>query len=223
MTVEEIFRFRAPDFARLAAYGFRERKGVFVYSVPLMEGQFLLTVTVSREGEVQTELLDAAFGEPYTLHLVGEAEGEFVGEVREAFFAARSEISERCFFRKVFRLEATYALLALARERYGDEPEYLWEKFPDCAVLRRKDNAKWYAAILTVERRKAGMRGEGKTELLDVRADPREVPLLVDGERIFGAWHMNKKSWIGLPLDGTLSQDEIANFLEESRFLAGEK
>ena len=37
---------------------------------------------------------------------------------------------------------------------YCDELEFLWQKFPDNAVWRRKDNKKWYGALLTVSKEK---------------------------------------------------------------------
>lgn len=39
-------------------------------------------------------------------------------------------------------------LFALAEKRYGTAPEYPWQD--DNAVLRRKDNEKWYAVVLRV-------------------------------------------------------------------------
>ncbi len=212
----DFFRDRAPDFEKLRAYGFRPEDGGLVYRTALMDGQFELAVRVSPEGEVRDLLTDCAFGEPYALHLVEEAEGEFVGRVREAYARALSEIAEACFVRSGFRGAAADALIAYAREHYGEEPEYLWEKFPHYAVLRRGDNRKWYAAILTVERGKVGMAGEGMAEIADVRADPQEILNLVDGKRIFPGWHMNKKHWIALPLDGSLPQRSSSRGLKRA-------
>ena len=42
------------------------------------------------------------------------------------------------------------------KEQYGTEPEYLWKKDPDSAVLRHK-NGKWYAIIMAVEKKTLGL------------------------------------------------------------------
>ena len=42
------------------------------------------------------------------------------------------------------------------KEQYGTEPEYLWKKDPDSAVLRHK-NGKWYAIIMVVEKKILGL------------------------------------------------------------------
>lgn len=220
--VEEVFGGRRPIPERLTRFGFQMEGDAYVYRAPIFQGQFELTVNVIG-ADVRTELKDIATDEPYVLHLVESAAGEFVGRVRAEYRRALETIADACFERSVFAQDMTRRLISLVRERYGDEPEYLWEKFPDNAVFRRKDNAKWYGAILTVERRKLGLKGGGKVEVLDVRAEPDEVPLLVDGVRIFGGWHMNKKHWISLPLDGSVSMDEVLERLEESHFIAGER
>lgn len=219
----DLFLYKSPAPERLLAYGFSENAKGFSYCKEIFDGQFSLMVSVGRDGNVRTELLDKLTEEPYTLHLVEGAAGEFVGRVREEYFAVLREISERCFVREVFREPFAKQLISDVLERNGEDLEFLWERFPDAAVWRRKDNAKWYAVLMIVARKKLGMEGEGKMEISVVRADPREVELLIDGKRIFPAYHMNKKHWIALPLDGTLPYEELLERIEESRFLAGKK
>ena len=219
----EPFKNRKADFEKLRACGFTESAEGFSWRTELLGGEFLLTVTVSRTGEVQTELADRDFGEPYTLHLVEDAVGSFVGKVREEYDRVLAAIAEHCFEPAVFGEKQTNALIEHVREKYGTEPEYLWEKFPDNAVLRRADNGKWYGAILTTERKKLSLEGGGKAEILDIRCDPAVIPAIVDGKRILSGWHMNKKHWISVPLDGTLPFGEICELLEESYHLAGKK
>lgn len=215
----DFFKFKAPDFDKLKLYGFQEN-GDWEYRKDILEGQFLLTVCISKNGQVKTELTDTLTGEPYTLHLVEDAAGAFVGSVREAYSAVLEDIAARCFDTQIFKSGQTHALIAHVREKYGDEPEYLWEKFPDNAVFRRGNTGKWYGIIMTVQRKKLGLEGEGDVEVLDMRMDPTELALLVDGKRYFPGWHMNKKHWFTVPLDGTLPTDELYELLEGSWQLA---
>lgn len=219
--IEEIFRLRSPDFAKLRAFGFFEEGEKWVYRTEIFDGQFLLSVRISKEGKIETLLLDKLTGEPYSLHLVEEAQGVFVGRVRMEFEAALSKIAQDCFRKKWFESEQAGSLIAYAKEFYGEEPEFLWEKFPDHAILRRKDNRKWYGGIFTAERKKVGLKGEGKIEILDVRAVPEEIPSLIDREKIFPGWHMNKKHWITLPLNGNSTLPELTERLAISREIAG--
>ena len=53
------------------------------------------------------------------------------------------------------------------KEQYGTEPEYLWKKDPDSAVLRHK-SGKWYAIIMAVEKKTLGLEEDGKIDILDM-------------------------------------------------------
>lgn len=218
--MNDFFKNKSPKYERLLPFGFQTENRSYVFRTEIMEGQFLLSVKIDGGGEVRTELIDTMTDEPYTLHLVEEASGAFVGEVREAYAKVLNEIAEKCFETFVFREAQTRDFLDRVCEKYGDSPEYLWDKFPDNAVLRRRDTGKWYGIVMTVERKKLGLEGSEKVEILDVRADPQEIAFLVDGKRYFPAWHMNKKNWITVLLDGTLSMDELLELVEGSWHLA---
>jgi len=41
-------------------------------------------------------------------------------------------------------------VIAYAQDRYGAEPEYLWEKAPTGFVLRHQSNRKWFAVSMDV-------------------------------------------------------------------------
>lgn len=51
----------------------------------------------------------------------------------------------------------------------------MWKKFPDNTVVRRKDNKKWYAAILTVSRRKLGFDSNEMVEILDLKMTSEDI------------------------------------------------
>lgn len=221
--IQRIFRHRKINFSKLAAYGFVQIDGKFVYRTPIIGNQMRLTVCVDSQGDITTEVLDSDTDEPYTLFLAADAVGEFVGSVRCAYENALEDIAAKCAERQVFKSPTTHALFSYVLQKYGDEPEYLWEKSPDCAVIRRKDNAKWYCAVLTVRAEKIGLAGEGTAEIIDVRCDPEELAKLIDNRRYFAGYHMNKKHWLTMPLDGTVPIEEICSRLDESYSLAAKK
>ena len=219
---EDVFRFKTPNPQKCKLYGFREEDGALLYETEILDGQFLLRVEIAG-GAVKTSLTDTATGEPYTLHLVEEAAGAFVGSVREAYTAKLAEIALRCCDFEIFRAPQTKRLIAHIAEVYGDAPEYLWEKFPDNAAVRRRDNGKWYAAILTAERKKLGLAGEGKAEILDVRMPPAELDAVADGKKYLRGYHMNKKHWATVVLDDTLPDGEVFGRVANSYALAAKE
>ena len=214
------------DFEKLFSQGEANRDKLLKNGfIPLEKGyyresrllSFLLRVTVTEKGKVNAELFDPEADAPYTLHLVEGAEGSFVGEVRRAYADALFKIAETCFDRAVFRSRYAVKLLEYAEEKYGETCEYLWEKFPDNGVLRRADNRKWYAAILTVAGNKVGLSTDERVEIVDLRAEEGEVQRLINGSGFAPAWHMNKKSWITVYLNGMVEFSEITELLDRSR------
>lgn len=124
---------------------------------------------------------------------------------------------------EIFRSEETLRTIRHIRASWGGEPEFLWEKFPDYAVFRRQDNAKWYAVILTVQSGKLGLADEGRTEILDIRADAETMARSLDFEHYFPGYHMNKRTWLTVRLDGSVPFGEIAPLIARSYELAGKK
>ena len=220
--LQQILSDRRADPEKLKTYGFRETDGAYLYEQPILDGAFTLRVRVRADG-ADACLIDAATDEPYTLFLVEDAQGSFIGEVRAAYCDALSAVAEACFAKTVFQSGYSESVIEYARNTYGDELEFLWEKFPKNAILRRRDNRKWYAALLTVSRSKLGAFPDEEIEVLDLRAAPEAIPDMVDGKRVFAGYHMNKKHWITLPLDGTLPAEEICAMLDTSYALAKRK
>lgn len=213
--IRSVFKFKRADADKLKSYGFARQGENLVYRTLICD-TMRLTVAVDKDGSVTTEVWDTETEEPYTLFLVDGAAGEFVGRVREEYAKVLEDIADKCFETQIFKCEYTAKIIEYARKTYGDEVEYLWEKFPDNAVLRRKDTKKWYAAILTVPYSKFGIEREGTVEVIDMRMDPDELERTVDNRTYFRGWHMNKKRWVTMLLDGSAPLEEIIQRLNES-------
>lgn len=217
---ESIFKYKRAVLSRLPGYGFAMEEDGYVYRTQICDNQMRLTVRINVRGELRTEVSDTETGEPYTLFLVDGAVGEFVGKVRSDYTQALENIAEECFETEVFKGAHTAPLIEYVRERYGDVLEFLWENTPDCAIWRRKDNRKWYAVILTVKYIKLGIEREGTVEIIDMRMDPAELENAVDGVTHFRGYHMNKKHWVTMLLDGSAPYGELLRRLNESYALA---
>lgn len=217
---EVTFKNRKLNREKLLSFGFEMADKVYAYHTDLVDGQMKLTVQIAADGKIYTLVTDNSSGEEYVLHRVTGAAGSFVGRVRTEYEAVLEEISQKCFDAEVFKSEQAKEVIAYVREKYGDELEYLWQKFPDNAVVRRKDNKKWYAAILTVSRRKIGFDSDETAEILDLRLNPEEMESTVDNIKYFPGYHMNKKHWITVCLDGTVPTEEIFARIDNSYKLA---
>ncbi len=101
------------------------------------------------------------------------------------------------------------SVLKYVREKYGTEPEYLWVKYPDYAVLRHSDSGKWYAVIMNVQKSKLGLSGSENVEIINVKADRLMLGSLIMRDGIMPGYHQNKENWISVLLDGTVNKEEI--------------
>lgn len=100
-------------------------------------------------------------------------------------------------------------------EQYGTEPEYLWEKYPNFAVLRN-NAGKWYAIVMNIPAGKLGLPGEHTVNVVNVKCDPMLIGSLRMKEGFYPAYHMNKEQWISIALDGAVSDSEIQTLIDIS-------
>ncbi len=107
-------------------------------------------------------------------------------------------------------------IFAYAQERYGSRPEYLWKRDPTSAILRNSRNRKWYAVFMQVSRDRLGLEGTKTVDVMNVKADPERIALLAQANGFRPGYHMNKKFWLSLLLDGSVSPETALDFLDES-------
>ena len=120
-----------------------------------------------------------------------------------------------------FKSSQAQELITYVANQYGRDLEFLWERFSDNAIWRREDNGKWFGALLTVKRNKI-IPGDDDSliEILDVRCAPDVIDFIVDKKKIFPGWHMNKRHWITIVLDGRMDMPQIYSLLDNSYELA---
>ena len=105
-------------------------------------------------------------------------------------------------------------LLEWVKRQYGTEPDYPWAE--DNAVLRHRENRKWYGLVMEVERGKLGMPGAGSVCALNVKCEPVLIGSLRERPGFHPAYHMNKDKWITVRLDGSVAAEEIRNLVDLS-------
>ena len=110
-----------------------------------------------------------------------------------------------------------------AYKKYGTSPEYLWSKYPDTAVLRNADSRKWYAVLMRIGEDKLGLEGNDEKDIMDVKCDPLIIGSLRLTAGILPGYHMNKKNWITILLDGSVSEDKIFDLMDMSYKLSCKK
>ena len=216
----EIFKAYQFNSKKAKEYGFIENQGVWTYSSTILQGDFLMMVTVE-DGDLSFQVYDQETGELYPQVHMESMRGTFVGTVREACLEVLYSIRKACFEVQEFLCPQTKRIMALVQEKYGNQLEYLWEKSPDTAVLRHEDNQKWYAILMRIPWDRLDKGREGLVEAVNLKHD--QVADLLSQMGIFPAFHMNKRYWISIPLDDTLTDEKVLELFERSWFLTSKK
>ncbi len=209
----EIFKSYQFNQEKASAYGFIESSRVWTYSCMILQGDFVMNVSVT-DGKLAFQVFDQETGDLYSQVHMESMRGTFVGSVREACLEILYQIRKACFDVQDFICPQTKRIMAKVQEKYGNQLEYLWEKSPDTAVLRHEDNQKWYSVLMRIPWDKLEKGREGQVEAVNLKHD--QVADLLSQKGIYPAFHMNKRYWLSLALDDSLQDEEVLELIERS-------
>ena len=209
----EIFKSYQFNQEKAHAFGFVENSGVWTYSCQILQGDFVMTVSITADN-VCFQVFDQETADLYPQVHMESMRGSFVGNVREACLGILYQIRKSCFAVQEFICPQTKRIMGYVQEKYGNQLEYLWEKSPDTAVLRHEESQKWYAVLMKISWDKLDKGKEGLVEAVNLKHDC--VTDLLTQRGIYPAFHMNKRYWISVALDDTLSDEEVLELIERS-------
>lgn len=220
---KRIFKNKIFEPKKLIKFGFKFDGIFYTYSQKILDNQFELFIFIKNEKDIETKLTDCASGELYTLHLFEDAEGTFVGKVREVYEDLLNSIAQKCCNNTYFIYPQSNRIVELIKNEYNDVPEFLWEKAPGYGVFRNPESQKWYAVILNIDKSKLDKSQKGEVEILDIKLDYVEIQQLLKTKGFFPAYHMNKKSWITILLDDTIKDEKIMDLIQKSHKFSQKK
>lgn len=104
----------------------------------------------------------------------------------------------------------TQQVISYIEEVYGVKPEYPFKSTPQNGIFRNPANGKWFAVLFQeLPLEKLGVNSRDRADVLNLKCDPLLSFNVVDNERVFPGFHMNKEHWISVVLDGSLSMEEL--------------
>ena len=218
--VKDFIKDKKIDLKRLEKFGFKLKDNSYYYDIFLLNNQFKMTVKINLDNSIFTEIIDVETSEPYVLHLLEMKRSGYSEKVYGAYSEVLEKIKKECFEDEIFKSDYTKEVVDYVKNKYGDELEFLWEKSPKNAVIRRKSTNKWYVAILTISKRKIGLDSDEIIEIINLHNNPEEIKKLIDYKKYFPAYHMNKKHWCTICLDRTVELKEIYKLIDISYELA---
>ncbi|MBR3134646.1 MAG: MGMT family protein [Clostridia bacterium] len=206
---------RLLDNSKLINYGFSYENDLYLYSSFILDRQFKLQIKISKEKQI-SKLIDCSSNDEYVMADIKDSSGEFVGKVKEEYENKLLEIINECTYSNVFKEEQSKKVIQYIKNKYNDELEFLWEKFDNCAIWRNKSNNKWYGVLLVIEEKKLGIDSKKLVEIIDLKYQKESISQIIDSKTILPGYHMNKKSWITIKLDHSLSTKKIFELIDNS-------
>lgn len=210
------------DFDKLLSYGFKKESNFFKLEKNVIDNKFKICVEIN-ESVQKSYIIDLNTMDEYFLVDVEDFNGSYVGKIRDVYDELINDIIKNCTTNNIFYQRQTIDILKYIKDTYNDDIEYLWDKFPNNGAIRNKDNKKWYAAILTPKLSNFGIDSDDLIEVIDLRYQKELIDKVIDGKSIFPAYHMNKKSWISVLLDGTIDNEIIYSLIDNSYDLSSKK
>ncbi len=211
------------NIEKLVKFGFLEKEDKYIYYNEICNGDFLFKMQIDKDKEIRLDVIDKSTNEPYSLFYVDNAQGSFISEINNECKNIIDKIELCCFDTNVYTSLQTKNVVEYIKNNYGDKLEYLWQKFPDYAIWRRKDNKKWYGVLMTLPKYKLDEKTKEKIDILNVRVEPEKIDSIVNNQNVYKGYHMNKKHWISLVLDNSIDNILVYNLIDKSFILAKNK
>ncbi|MBO4897060.1 MAG: MmcQ/YjbR family DNA-binding protein [Clostridia bacterium] len=220
MTVEErVFKNKRFIFEKLKDCGFEKTDGVYKYKTCFLKGDFKAEISVSDAGEVSGRVIDNMSGEEYSQLRSSAFDGAYVNSVRDAYEKLLIDMSEKCCRNVLFASDQANRVTKRIFDIFGVKPDFPFNEKPHekSGVFRHGDSGKWFALIMNIKwDRLLKNKNENTVDVINLKINPVEGDKLRDINGIYPAYHMNRKNWISVVLNDTLSDGEVSELIEKS-------
>ena len=220
MSIEnEIFKNYKVNYQKLLEYGFNKAKNTFKLTKLIIDNTFSINIEINSKEEISVKVYDLSINDEYISFRINNDNLSFANKIKEEVINLLLDIRNKCYTNLNSNNQMN-RITKLIKEKYKDEPEFLWSKFPEFRIFRNKDNKKWYAIIMNITKNKLNLNSNDEVYIINIKLDPEEIETLLDNNKFYPAYHMNKKYWITIILDENISDNEIMNFINKSYCLS---
>ena len=216
MSIEDnIFKKYKVIKEKLEPYGFIKENDKYKFSKKFMKNKFEAVIYIDSNNKISGKVIDLEFNEEYATFRIKDVEGEFVNLVKKEYVKILQNIADNCMEKECFIFPQSNIICMYIKDEYGIDPEFMWDTNPGYGVFKNSNN-KWFGIIMNIEKNKIIPNcNNEEIEVLDLKLDDKvEKYLKIKG--FYPAYHMNKKSWISIILDGSVSTEIIEKLVETS-------
>ena len=207
---EEIFDKYLINKNALIKYGFKPKDSKLVFSKMILHDSF--NIIIEYDGCIKGKIIETGYNEEYTNYRL-ETLGEFSSNIKNEFIKVLTDIRDKCADKQLFKFEQTKRINRFIHTKYGVNPEFLWAKLPSYCIYRA--DKKWFGVLGSIPRNKVDKSTDltEDVEVLNVKVKENEIDKLLNKDGYYEAFHMNKRNWISIILDDTLSDLVVQNLI----------
>ena len=198
----------------LIDYGFKLDNNIYYLSKNIFNDKFKVKIKI--DDNLESVVIDNNAGVEYILVDVEDAVGSFVGTIKEEYQSLLDDIIKKCTINEKYQYKQTRDVIKYIKKTYHNIPEYLWKNDNLTGAIRNSINNKWYGLIMVIPASKLGLDSNDLIEVINVRYQKDLTDEVVNNKSIFKAWHMNKKSWITIVLNGELANEIVYSLIDNS-------
>ena len=209
----DIFKTYTLNENKLIDYGFVKEQSIYKYIDYILDNTFQVIINIDQNGKVVGKVFDLDAESEYTNFRIKDITGSFALKVKEEYQLILKDIRDKCYDKKYFIFNQSNRITKLIIKKYKIIPEFLWEKNPTFGVFRNQKSKKWFGIIMNIDKSKIIPDQKGEIEILNLKLDDKNY---LQEKGIYSAYHMNKKSWVSIILDETLTDEKIMKLVEIS-------
>lgn len=198
---------------KLIKFGFKKEKDKYILRQLSTNKDFTYYIEINNK-KVLSSVIDNSIEEEYMPFYIETINGEYVGSIRDEFNMLIKSILSTCY-EKDYKNDTVHQVINLVKEKYNLKPEYLFSDSPNTFVLKHKE-AKWFGIVMDIPYTKVGIDSKEIVYVLNVKVPTGDIETLIKENGIVPAYHMNKKYWISILLDGSVSIEKIAKLIDIS-------
>ena len=193
--------------------GFVLINGKYIYERSL-DDTFLIRISIDQR--LHDEVFDVSTNEPYTLYKLSALSSGFAYSMKQNVESIIEELFPELRQEDPFSTPSFRYLEDAMIASYSEPSDNPFEE-DDIRIFRLKQNRKWYGLAMKIPAKKLGFDGDNEIFGLCVRVEKGCAERYINHQVVFPAYHMNKKNWVNLILDGRMSDDEVLDYLRRSR------
>ena len=179
---------REIDYDKLLLHGFSNHNGHYIFEKNICNNSLKVVIEISNDKST-SKVIDLSTNDEYILVDVPNAVGSFVGAVKDEYDKVINDFLDKCTTSNIFKSTNAKKVISYVKETYNDDLEYLWDKLPDCAIWRNKDNQKWYGLMMKIKGSSLGLDSDLPVDILNLKYQKDKVNEVIDNKSIFPGYH----------------------------------